>query len=110
SVSLSSCKMAGASPASQSPAAESTQLTTSITPQFVAAQDTQQATPDLAPESEPKKKGKVRSKVWNDFERLNDKEAQCKHCKKKLQADSRGNGTSKDEDTFRHMSIIQTKS
>ncbi|RZC73542.1 hypothetical protein C5167_049019 [Papaver somniferum] len=96
SISLSSCKMAGASPASQSLAAESTQVTTSATstPQVDATQETQQVTHDPAAATEPKKKGKVRLKVWNDLTRLNNKQAQCKHCKKKLQEDSRGNGTS----------------
>ncbi|RZC71233.1 hypothetical protein C5167_034404 [Papaver somniferum] len=97
SVSLSSCKMASASP-SPSPAAWSTDVTLSITPQVDATnQETQaieQATQDPAPEVVPKKKGKTRSKVWNDFVRLSEEQAQCKHCKKKLQAHSRGNGTS----------------
>ncbi|RZC51641.1 hypothetical protein C5167_020072 [Papaver somniferum] len=82
SVSLSRCKMASASP-SPSPAAGSTDVTLSITPQVDATnQETQaieQATQDPAPEVVPKKKGKTRSKVWNDFVRLSEEQAQCKH-------------------------------
>ncbi|KAI3861810.1 hypothetical protein MKX03_027415, partial [Papaver bracteatum] len=57
-----SSKMSGASPAYQSPAVGSTKVTSSLTPQVDVAQVTDQATHDPAPKSEPKKKGKVRSK------------------------------------------------
>lgn len=82
SASLSSCKMANASPF-PSTAAGSTDVTLSITPQVDATQEiqaTQQATQDPAPEVVPKKKGKTRSKVWNDFIRISEEKAQCKHC------------------------------
>ncbi|KAI3853345.1 hypothetical protein MKX03_021899, partial [Papaver bracteatum] len=76
SVLLSSCKMASASP-SPSHTDGSTDVTLSITPQGDATQQETQATQqptthDPAPEVEPKKKGKTRSKVWNDFKRLNE--------------------------------------
>ncbi|KAI3844119.1 hypothetical protein MKX03_010411 [Papaver bracteatum] len=94
SVSLSSCKMSGASPASQSPADASIEVTHAVTPEVDATQATHQATRDPAPECEQKKKGKVRSKVWNDFVRHSEEQAQCKYCKTKLQEHIRGNGTS----------------
>ncbi|RZC56881.1 hypothetical protein C5167_015731 [Papaver somniferum] len=92
-ISLSS-NISGASPASQPPAVGSTEVTPSITPEVDVTQVTQQGTHVLSPESEPYKKGKARLKVCNDYMRLNEQEAQCKHCNKKMQDHSRENGTS----------------
>ncbi|XP_026410807.1 uncharacterized protein LOC113306036 [Papaver somniferum] len=82
------------SPAYRSPTAGSTEVTPSATPGDVATQATEQPTQDPAPESKPKRKGRVTSKVWNDFARLSEEVAECNHCKKKMQAKTQGNGTS----------------
>ncbi|KAI3869990.1 hypothetical protein MKX03_010284, partial [Papaver bracteatum] len=80
--------------ASQTPSTTEVGSSSQATSKTEGTEPTPSSTTEAEVDDNKKKHGKVRSKIWLEFTRISDAQAECQHCKGLYAADNDKDGTS----------------